>query len=313
MESAIQKHGSEWPYFDLSHSLNNTKISKKVFLVDRFRNDSALRAVKAAALLQRGCFGAGFSILDLIHSIPQHIQTDTYYLQDSRRQLQNFNKVPAWRYAKPELGAVFYQLAMLQQAQLHDQQLTPFSLNLTPEFTNKAFKHDKGFIDYTKRQLDKAFKSELNRKLQYWFVVEFEPALGGYTRGNQRPHLHGAILINESDRESVRKQKAPISAAFHKAVGRCSPDFSNRLLHLGNHKAYAESIGLSELEAVINWPGYCTKHNTMARLILNTKLNLTADNVTKSQAEALYGHLNKKPTKPAIVDGIDIAAILAQI
>lgn len=313
MESEAKTHWAEWPYFDLSHSLKNTKISKKVFLVDRFRNHATLEAVKAAALLQRGCFGAGFSILDLIHSIPSLIKVDDSYLEDSRRQLQHFNKAPAWRYAKPELEAVFYQLAMLQQAQLHNQQLTPFSLNLTPEFTYKAFRHDKGFIDYTKRQLDKAFKSELNRKLQYWFAVEFVPALGGYTRGNQRPHLHGAILINESDRESVRKQKVPISAAFHKAVGKCSPDCSNHLFYFDSHEDFARERQISILEAAINWPGYCLKHHSFARRFLNTKSNLTADNATKNQAEGLYALLSPKPNKPTIVDGIDIAAILERI
>lgn len=295
MESTAKTHGAEWPYFDLSHSLQNAKSSKKVFLVDRFRNDSTLRAVRAGAKSQRGSFGAGFSIIDYVQTIPQLIETDSYYLQDSRRQLQHFDQAPEWRHASPELKAVFYQLGMLQKAGQTGQQLTPFTLNLTPEFTNKALKHKDGFIEYTKRKIDKA----LTGKPQYWFAVEFVPELGGFTRGWQRPHLHGAILLSKSERESVRNQKSPISSAFHKAVGKCSPDFSNRLLHLGNHKDCGESKKLSELEAAINWSGYCLKHNTFARLFLNAKLNLMADNATKSQAEALYGLLSKKTNKDA--------------
>lgn len=290
MECETKRHASDWPHFNLCHSLKNAKFSKKVFLVDRFRNGATIEAARCAALLQRGRFGAGFSILDLINSIPSHIQIDSCYSQ-----------APAWRHSNPELRAIFYQLAMLQQAEQNDQQLTPFSLNLTPELTNKAFKHKGGFIDYTKRQLDKAFKSVLNRKLQYWFVVEFDPVLGGYTNGNQRPHLHGAILISEFEKKSVNKQKTPISVAFHRAIGKCSPDFSNRLLHLGSHKVNAEQKGVSELEAAINWPGYCLKNNGFARRYLNSKGNLTADNATKSQAEALYALLRTEASKSPVL------------
>jgi hypothetical protein len=291
MENGAKTRGEEWPYFDLCHHLKNTKISKKVFLVDRFRNGATLEAVRLAALSQRDNFSAGFSILDLIHSIPPLIQVDPYHLEETRRQLHHFNRAPAWRHCKPEPKAIFYQLAMLQQAAQSDCQLIPFTLDLTPKFVHRAFQHKAGFIDYTKREIDKAMKSELDRKPQYWFTVEMAAAFGSPTKGRQRPHLHGGILLNDSETESKRKQKTPISRAFHKAVGKCPPDFSNRLLHLGNHRAYAEWVGISEIEAAINWPGYCLKLNTMARLYLNSKTNLMADNETKRQAEALYGLL----------------------
>ncbi|WP_031431688.1 hypothetical protein [Methylomicrobium agile] len=294
MENRTQTHGSEWPYFDLSQTLNNAKFSKKVFLVDGYRNGATLRAVRLAALSQRDNFSAGFSILDLIHSIPPLIQVDPYYLEGTRRQAQHFNRAPAWRHCKPELKAIFYQLAMLQQAAQSACQLIPFTLDLTPKFVHRAFQHKAGFIDYTKREIDKAMKSELDRKPQYWFTVEMATVFGSPTSGRQRPHLHASILLNDSETESKRKQKTPISRAFHKAVGKCPPDFSNRLLHLGNHRAYAEQVGISEIEAVINWPGYCLKLNTTARLHLKSKTNLTADNVTKRQAEALYGLLTPK-------------------
>lgn len=313
MESATKLHGSEWPCLDLSTSLKNAKSSKKVFLVERHRAAATLEAVKLAAMLQRGPRSADFSILDFIHSIPQHIQIDLYYLQGSRRQLQHYNRAPAWRYGNPELKAIFYQLAMLHQVEQTDQRQIPFSLNLTPQFTSKALQNPKGFVEHTKRQLDKAFLSELGRKPQYWFAVELVPEFGGYTKGPQRPHLHGCILITQVERNSIRNQKSQISAAFHRAVGKCPPDFSNRLLCLGNHEAHAQQKGISEIEAAINWAGYCLKHNAMARVLLNSKSNLIADNATKSQSEALYGLLNKKLAKPAIVDGIDMAAILEQI
>jgi hypothetical protein len=294
MKNGIKTYGSEWPYFDLSHTLNNAKFSKKVFFVDAYRNGATLGAVRLAALSQRDNFSAGFSIIDLIRSIPPLIQVDPYYLEGTRRQPQHFNRAPAWRYSRPELQAVFYQLAMLQQAEQSSQQLTPFTLDLTPEFTHRALHHKAGFIDYTKREIDKAMKSVLCRKPQYWFTVEMATVFGSPTSGRQRPHLHGGILLNGPERESERKQKTPISKAFHKAVGKCSPDFSNRLLHFDNHKAYAEEKGITEIEAVINWPGYCLKLNTTARLHLKSKNNLTADNVTKAQAETLYSLLTPK-------------------
>jgi hypothetical protein len=313
MDSRAKRQTAVWPHFDLSHSLKNSKSSKKVLLVDRFRNAATLEAVRFAALLYRGRFGADFSILDYVQTIPQHIQTDPYYLQDSRRQLQHHNQAPDWRYANPELKAIFYQLAMMQQAQQSNQTLTPFSLNLTPEFTTRAFRHQAGFIDYTKRQLDKAMLSELNRKPQYWFGVEMVPVSGGYTSGRQRPHLHGSILLATSERESVRNQQTAISAAFHKAVGKCSPEFSNRLFQSGNHKANAERKGTSELEAGINWPGYCLKHSAFARRYLNSKSNLIADNATKCQSEALYGHLSRKRQTPRKSEQFDFEAILATL
>jgi hypothetical protein len=313
MESRAKTHGEEWPHFDLSHHLKNAKISKKVFLVDRLRSDATLQAVRLAALLQRGGSSAGFSIIDLIHSIPSLIQVSSDQLKNSRRQLRHYNKAPDWKHARPELKAVFYQLAMLQQAEQSDRQLIPFTLDLTPEFTYRAFQHKAGFIDYTKREIDKAMKWALPENPQYWFTVEMAAVFGSSTKGRQRPHLHGGILLNQSERESERKQKTPISKAFHKAVGKCSPEFSNRLLHLDNHKVYAEQKGISEIEAVINWPGYCLKLNTMARLYLNSKTNLTADNETKGQAEALYGLLSRKPPKPKLIDEFDLDAILERI
>ncbi|MGZ8957945.1 MAG: hypothetical protein ACXW0L_00515 [Methylosarcina sp.] len=314
MKNGIKTPGAEWPYFDLCHTLKNAKSSKKVLSVDRLRNDATLEAVRRAALLQRGRFSAGFSIIDFINDIPPHITVNSYQLQDSRRQLQHYSKAPEWRHARPELQAIFYQLAMLQQAEQSTQRLTPFTVNLTPEFTKRAFHHKAGFIDYTKREIDKAMKSVLgrNRKPQYWFTVEMA-AVGTHTRGGQRPHLHGGILLYDSEKESKRKQKTPISKAFHKAVGKCSPDFSNRLYYPSDHKAYAEQKAISEIEAVIKWPGYCLKLNTIARLFLNSKTNLTADNVTKEQAEALYDLLGRKPPKPKPVDEFDLDAILERI
>lgn len=296
MKDGIKTHEAEWPYFDLSHSLRNAKSSKKVFFIDRLRNDATLEAVRLAALLQQGNFGAGFSIIDFINTIPSYITVDSYQLEDSRRQLQRYNKSPAWRYAKPELQAIFYQLAMLQQAEQSDQQLTPFTVNLTPEFVHKALQHKAGFIDYAKRRLDKSMLSELSRSPQYWFTVEMTPVFGSHTRGRQRPHLHGAIMLTQSEKESVRKQKTPASKAFHRAVGKCSPDFSERLLVMGNHQAHAEKNGITETTAAIGWAGYCFKHNATARFFLNSRTNLTADNATKRQAEALYGLLNQKPS-----------------
>lgn len=299
MESRAKMYGEEWHYFDLSHHLKNAKSSKKVLQVDKLRNRATLESVRLAALFQGGNSRAGFSIIDLIHSIPPLIQVDSYQLEGTRRQLQHYNKAPEWKYAKPELKAIFYQLAMLQEAEQSDRQLTPFTVNLTPEFANKAFQNKKGFIDHTKREIDKAMRSELSLIPQYWFVVEMVPVFGSHTRGRQRPHLHGGILLNPSEIESFRKQKTPISRAFHKAIGKCQPDFSERLLNLGNHKTYAQNKGITEIEAAINWAGYCFKLNTTARLFLNSKLNLTANNATKEQAEALYGLLTPKAPKQA--------------
>jgi hypothetical protein len=131
----------------------------------------------------------------------------------------------------------------------------PFTVNLTPEFVRKALRNKKGFIDYTKRKIDKAMLSELSRAPQYWFVVEMAPTFGSHTKGRQRPHLHGGILLTQSEKESIRKQKTPISEAFHKVVGKCSPDFSERLLVMGDHKAYAEQKGITEAAAAIKWAG----------------------------------------------------------
>jgi len=297
MEIRTKTHGEEWPFFDLLARMKNTKSSKKVILVNRFRSDATLEAVRLAALFPVGGFSAGFSIIDLIHSIPSNTQVSREQLKDSRRQLQHLNKAPEWRYAKPELKTVFYQLAMLQQAGQSDRLLTPFTANLTPEFVKKALQNKKGFIDYTKRKIDKAMLSELSKIPQYWFVVEMVPIFGSHTRGRQRPHLHGGVLLTPEEKESTRKQKTPVSEAFHKAIGKCHPDFSERLLVMGDHKDYAEKNGITETTAAINWAGYCFKLNTFARLYLNSKSNLTADNATKRQAEALYGLLTPKAAK----------------
>ncbi|MDD2661486.1 MAG: hypothetical protein PHY54_17675 [Methylococcales bacterium] len=199
---------------------------------------------------------------------------------------------------------------MQERTEQNDRRLTPFTVNLTPEFVTKALQNKKGFIDYTKRQIDKAMLSELSTIPQYWFVVEIVPQFGGHTKGRQRPHLHGGIITKPSDLESVRKQKTPISKAFDNAVGKCHPDFSERLVDLGNHKAYSQQKGITEATAVINWARYCFKLNTISRLFLNSKTNLTADNETKRQAEALYSLLTQKAPKPSPIDETVLEAFM---
>ncbi|MDD5462595.1 MAG: hypothetical protein PHG00_13335 [Methylococcales bacterium] len=308
MDNEKKTHGSEWPHFDLMHSMKITESSKKVLLVDQFRNSATLEAIRLASLLQRGDLSAGFSIIDVLHSIP-HYLTEDLQLKNSRRQLQHFKRLPAWRYTTPEIQAIFYQLAMLQEAEQSDCQLTPFTVNLTPNFVNKALQDNKSFIDYIKRKIDKTLQSELSRKPQYWFVVELAPAFGSHTRGRQRPHIHGGIITTKAERESVRKQRTPISEVFHKAVGKCNPDFSERLLVMGDHKAHAERVGVTEIEASINWARYCFKYNAMARLFLNSRTNLTADNATKRQAETLYSLLTPKGTKPSKIDENELECV----
>lgn len=299
MKSRAKSNGEEWPFFDLSHTLQKTKSSKKVILVDHFRNAATVEAVRLSALYPVGGFSAGFSIIDTTLSIPSNITVDSYHLKDSRRQLQHFNKAPQWRNTKPELEAVFYQLALQNQSKEIQQthELTPFTCNLTPDFVKKALRHPKGFHDYTKRKLDKAFKSELKRNLQYWFVIEMIPAIGGHTKGRQRPHLHGGLLLIKNEKTSQRKQKTPISRAFHKAIGYCHPDFEERVFYMGNHKGYSEIKNITETAAVVNWAGYCFKNYTLSRLYLNCKSNLIADNATKRQARELYGLVAPKLTK----------------
>ena len=288
--------GLDWPSFSLADSLRKSKSSKKVFSVDRIRNAATLDAVRLAARSQGGGFSAGFSIINsidsMVLSIPNYIKPDTHQLKGTKRQKQLYSTPPQWRNAKPELQACFYQLAMLKQAEQLNQILMPFTLDLTPEFVQRATLSKKGFIDYTKRQLDLAFKSGSPIKRQYWFTVEMAD-LGTFTSGQQRPHLHGSIIVSQSEIESVRKQKTPISKIFHAAIGDCSPDFSNRLLDIGNYKEYAEQKNISELEACIGWAGYSFKHNAVAKMMLGSKSNLTADNATKTKAAELYSLLTK--------------------
>ncbi|TAK62305.1 hypothetical protein [Methylobacter sp.] len=305
MNNEHETRGAEWPYFDLyatkkiaksrkKVTRSITKSRKKVTFVDQLRIDATLDSAWLAALLHRGNESAGFSIIDLIQSIPSNIQVSNYFLQDSRRQAQHYNKAPEWRNARHRLKAVFYQLAMLHQAEQSDCRLIPFTANLTPDFVNKALRHKKGFIDYTKRKIDRAMKSELSRVPQYWFVVELAPVTGNPIKGRQRPHLHGGILLTPPEKESVRKQKTPISRAFHRAIGKCHPDFSERLFVMDDHKTYAQQRGITEITAALNWPGYCLKYYSFTRWFLNRQPNLTADNATKRQAEALYGLLTPK-------------------
>ena len=67
---------------------------------------------------------------------------------------------------------------------------------------------------------------------------------------------------------------------------------------MGDDKAYDEKNGITETTVAIDWAGYCLKHNGFkVRQFLNSKTNLTADNETKKQAEALHRLLNPKATK----------------
>jgi len=295
-------HGSDWPTFDLMHALKNTKSSKKVFSVDRLRNDATIQAIKLEALLSGGISEAGFSIIDNA-SISSSL--DTYQLRETRRQLDHYAKAPAWRNVNQELEAILYQLALHEQ-ELLSNNLThrPFTLNVTPEFTRKAMKHRQGFSDYSKRKIDKAFQNELNRTPQYWFTVELAP-ISTFTRGHQRPHLHGSILLTSDEATSKNRQKTPISRAFHKAVGRCNSDFNNRLLDIGSYQQHAQNTGLPVICSKVCWVGYCLKFQAMARLFFNKKSSLLTDNQTKRQAKVIHSKL-LPPIKQAVSDEVQI-------
>ena len=296
MESYSEKPKTDWPYLSLSDSFTASKSSKKVFFADHYRNAATLEAVRSGAVSQPKQLGAGFSINTFIKSIPSQIRLNPFYLQDTKRNLEHYDQAPAWRHVKQELEATFYQLAMQREKKARKGELihVTFTLNLTPELVRKAIHHDKGFLDYIKRRIDKSLLAVLERKPQYWLTVELEPMTGGYTKGKQRPHLHGAILITQSESESIRKQKSKISQAFYKAIGKCSPDFSNRLFQLQSHTSYAQQKGISEMQAAVMWPRYCFKHHAFAKSLLRLKSNLITDNATKSQAKALYELLTEQ-------------------
>lgn len=305
----MKKHGSEWIAFDLATALKNTKSSKKVIFTDRFRNHATIRAIKGAALLSEGDFGAGFSIIDNTDIISS---VDTHQLKGTRRQLSHYSKAPEWRNTTQELEAIFYQLA-IHEKESQDQSLIqrPFTINLTPEFTQKATNHKNGLSDYCKRRIDKALKNEFNRIPQYWFTVEFAP-ISTFTKGYFRPHLHGAILLHTEETFSKNHQKTPISRAFHKAVGNCSPDFNNRIFNLGSHQKHAQEKSIPLLYAKVGWAGYCFKHQTFAKLILDKKRNLMSDNLTKQQAKDIYSKLASSP-KPKQPIPSELEAFLASI
>jgi len=162
------------------------------------------------------------------------------------------------------------------------------------------------------RRLDKAFKGELHNTPQYWFTVEFAP-VSTFTRGHQRPHLHGAILLNTEETISNNRQKTPVSRAFHKAVGKCNSDFSNRLLALESYQRHAQNSGKPILLAKVGWTGYCLKHQTMARAFLKKKSNLLTDNQTKKQAKAIHSKLLPAPKKTSKPISSEIQAALDSI
>jgi len=289
--------GSEWPAFDLMHALKNTKSSKKVIFPDRLRNDATIQAIRYEALLSEGVSRTGFSIID---NASISLSLDTYQLKGTRRQLQHYTKAPAWRNVNEELEAILYQLALHEQGLQNNKLIhRPFTLNVTPEFSRKAMSHQQGFYDYCKRRIDKAFKSELDCKPQYWFTIEFAP-VSTFTRGHQRPHLHGSILLNSDDTISMNHQKTPVSRAFHKAVGKCDSGFSNHLLDLGSYDKHSKKSGNPILLTKVSWAGYCLKHKAMARAFLNKKGNLLTDNQTKKRAKMIHSKLlpSKKLSKP---------------
>jgi hypothetical protein len=308
MENPAKKDGSKWLYFDLTNSLKNAKSRKKVLIIDQFRSALMLEAIRAEAMSETPDFSAGFSYIKIANTDSMSTRSITEQVNIAGRQQQHYSKAPEWKFIKPELEAILYQLAM-QEASLNSEGTlihTSFTLDLTPEFTHKASHHKAGFIDYTKREIDKAFKSELSRTPQYWFTFELAKLYPeqSHTRGYLRPHLHGSLLLTPAEMESVRHQKTLISKAFHKAVGKCSPGFSNRLLSVKSHNAYAHSKNITSLAAAVGWVDYCYglgktngKTPAMARLFFNNK-NLIADNQTKRQAKAIYDLLSQNPAEP---------------
>lgn len=277
---------SDWPKFDLWETIRPggkfTESSKKGIFPHRFRNDAMLTAIRLGAANNDNDFLAGFSLIagSLKPSLPFYKD-----LTETRLKEEHYIKPCEWRYTSPKLQAYLFQIAMHGN---NNYKHIPFTLNLSPQFVKNAIKHEKGFLDFTKRKLDKSFSTNLHYIPQYWFIVELETLINGH----KRPHLHGSLYLQHQSTVVENKQKTPISKACGKAIGKIPPAFSNRLYHSGSYENFSTDRKITELQAKFGWVNYCFKDHTRSRVFLNDTINLVVDNETRRQAKDIYSNLS---------------------
>jgi len=288
-ESKIQEE--KWPEYNLIHSLKNTKKLKKVILVDKIRNTSTIDRMKLAALSGGDDFSADFSTIYREHVVSN--TQDVFGVEKGNRNLSKYVECPKWSATTQNLQIMLYQLA-LHKKEMQSNNLVhkPFTLNISKKLAAVATASGNGIADYLKRRIDKQLYKELGYRPQYWFTIEYAP-VGQHTAGQQRPHLHGSILLPTKDTQSIRKQRTAVSNAFNKAVGEVTPEFSRRVFNMGNFQHHAQNNNMPVLSSKFEWAGYCLKAQAFAKIISGNKASLFSDNETKKQAKAVLSDLSK--------------------
>ena len=157
---------------------------------------------------------------------------------------------PQWRDLDCRNLAFFHHLGLrhLSEESNGELQPYPFTFNLTPELI-KECSEDASFSGRIQRALKKALEYHLERKVDFYFVVEVEPK---GARG--RPHLHGEVLVSNDEcnkrlriNEKTGKADRSLRAAFHSLNSYLVAEFKKH------------SILIKKSKADFGWPSYLSK------------------------------------------------------
>ena len=147
--------------------------------------------------------------------------------------------VPHWDHSSRLLKMLGWGLAS------RELKATPFSLRIAPEVFHVARADKVGAARYLQDRLSRQLRNRLPGTAHaFWFAIECGPG--------DEPHLHGAVVIPDDQREQVRNALV--------ATG-------------GRWKSSARQLDFGRPKNLVTWVGYSTKW------LFGSMLNLQDDNL----------------------------------
>jgi len=207
-------------------------------------------------------------MFDLITTYPNT------YLATSELQSVIYNTTafipPKWRDTTSQIKAIYYQRAIEHMGGKH-----ALTFNLSAELTSKAI--ETTGLQYIRHKIDGALKRYLERKVEFWLVLESiikEDRNYRYNKG--RPHIHGSLLITDQEINLVKK-------ALRSINGDTSHVFKRNETRIKTISDVKSNRGGGD-----GWAFYITKHIGYNNLFMPYSSTITKTHKVSSIAQKLY-------------------------
>jgi len=205
-------------------------------------------------------------MLDLLRAAPnQTIAGDDGY---PVIYIESLFTPPKWRDTNTNVKAIYYQRALEQIGTVF-----ALTLNISPKLTENIL--DKNGLKIIRKRIAQALIRYLGYSVDFWFTLE--TSIKGTDKNYQniigRPHLHGAIRIEESEKKTVQ-------SALRSINGITTTKFKQ-------HESRLKPIDKTS-RGGDGWVNYVLKHRNIARIFIPNSNILTCTQRTTNIAKILY-------------------------